>query len=210
MLRALRRTDAAWLLAMLSTEEVARFISPPPTTIEAFERFIDWTHRECAAGRGICFAVVPKGVERAVGLFQVRQLEPNFLTAEWGFAMGSPFWGTGVFMDAAPLVVDFVFERVGVHRLEARAAVANGRGKGALIKIGAVEEGVLRGSFSRNGQYVDQCLWSMIAEDWYQARGRRDRQVISTAPRPSLRLGFADRVERRRVLAGPFCEETRR
>ena len=45
-LRELRAEDAPVLVAMVSTEEVSRFISPPPTTIEGFERFIAWTHRE--------------------------------------------------------------------------------------------------------------------------------------------------------------------
>jgi RimJ/RimL family protein N-acetyltransferase len=49
-LRELRLSDAPSLLAMLSTEEVSRFISPPPTTVEGFERFIAWTHRERTAG----------------------------------------------------------------------------------------------------------------------------------------------------------------
>ena len=39
-LRELRLSDAAALLELLTTDEVARFISPPPTTVEAFERFI--------------------------------------------------------------------------------------------------------------------------------------------------------------------------
>ena len=94
-LRELRLSDATSLLAMLSTEEVARFISPPPTTVEGFERFIAWTHRERAAGNYVCFAVVPHGMDTAIGIFQVRQLEPGFGTAEWGFAIGSAFWGTG-------------------------------------------------------------------------------------------------------------------
>ena len=123
-LRELRLSDAPSLLAMLSTEEVARFISPPPTTVEGFERFIAWTHRERAAGNYVCFAVVPHGMDTAIGIFQVRQLEPGFGTAEWGFAIGSAFWGTGVFMDGAKMVVDFAFDVVGTHRLEARAAVA--------------------------------------------------------------------------------------
>src|ERR687889_240192 len=124
-LRELRLSDAPSLLAMLATEEVSRFISPPPTTIEGFERFIAWTHRERAAGNYVCFAVVPHGMDTAVGIFQVRQLEPGFSTAEWGFALGSSFWGTGVFVDGAKLVVNFAFNVVGTHRLEARAAVAN-------------------------------------------------------------------------------------
>jgi ribosomal-protein-alanine N-acetyltransferase len=169
-LRDLRLSDAPSLLAMLSTEEVARFISPPPTTVEGFERFIAWTHRERAAGQYVCFAVVPHGMDTAVGIFQIRQLEPGFATAEWGFAIGSPYWGTGVFLDAAKRVVEFAFESIGVHRLEARAAVANGRGNGALRKIGGTQEGILRKSFLRNGQYLDQTLWTILDEDWRRAK----------------------------------------
>ena len=169
-LRELRISDATSLLAMLSCDEVARFISPPPTTVEGFERFIAWTHRERAAGNYACYAVVPHGMDSAVGIFQVRQLEPGFGTAEWGFALGSGFWGTGVFMDSARMVVDFAFDVIQTHRLEARAAILNGRGNGALRKIGAMQEGILRKSFLHNGQYLDQALWTILDEDWKQQR----------------------------------------
>jgi RimJ/RimL family protein N-acetyltransferase len=169
-LRELRLSDAASLLAMLTTEEVARFISPPPTTIDGFERFIVWANAERQAGRYACFAVVPAGLDTAIGLFQVRQLEPGFATAEWGFAIGSPYWGTGIFTACAELVLGFAFETLGVHRLEARAAVQNGRGNGALRKVGATCEGVLRQSFLRNGEYLDQHMWSILAVDWRAMR----------------------------------------
>ena len=169
-LRELRLSDATSLLAMLSTQEVARFISPPPTTVEGFERFIAWTHRERAAGNYACFAVVPNGTDTAIGIFQVRQLEPGFGTAEWGFAIGSAFWGTGVFMDGARMVIDFAFDTIHTHRLEARAAIRNGRGNGALRKLGAMQEGILRKSFLRNGEYLDQALWTILDEDWRAQR----------------------------------------
>lgn len=169
-LRELRISDAPTLLAMLSTEEVARFISPPPTTVEGFERFIAWTHRERAAGNYICFGIVPRGLDTAVGIFQVRQLEPGFATAEWGFALGSAYWGSGAFVDGAQLVLDFAFDVVGVHRLEARAAVQNGRGNAALRKIGALQEGILRRSFLRNGEYLDQVLWAILDSDRERSR----------------------------------------
>jgi ribosomal-protein-alanine N-acetyltransferase len=177
-LRELRLEDAPSLLAMLTTEEVARFISPPPTTVEGFERFITWTHRERQAGNYACFAIVPQGMDTAIGIFQVRSLEPGFGTAEWGFAMGSQFWGTGIFAEGARMVLDFAFDVVGAQRLEARAAVANGRGNGALRKIGAVQEGLLRRSFLRNGQHHDQVLWGILAEDW---RLQRMSQSPATA-----------------------------
>jgi RimJ/RimL family protein N-acetyltransferase len=169
-LRELRISDAASLLSMLSTEEVARFISPPPTTVTGFERFISWTLRQRAAGTYACFAVTLRGDDTAIGIFQIRELEPGFETAEWGFAIGSPYWGTGVFQDGATLMVNFAFETIGVHRLEARAAVKNGRGNGALRKMGAVQEGLLRRAFLRNGEYLDQNLWTILDEDWRQAK----------------------------------------
>jgi len=173
VLRELRASDAASLCALLTTEEVARFISPPPTTVEGFERFIAWTIRQRAAGAYACFAVTVKGFDTAIGIFQVRALDPGFGTAEWGFALGSPFWGTGVYADGARLVVDFVFETLGVHRLEARSAVRNGRGNGALLKIGAVQECVLRQSFQRHGEYLDQVLYSILEDDWRARRTPR-------------------------------------
>jgi len=165
-LRELRASDAPSLFALLTTEEVARFISPPPTTVDGFERFILWTHRQRAAGTYACFAVTLAGQDTAIGIFQVRETEPGFGTAEWGFALGSAFWGLGIFQEGAELVLRFVFDTLGVHRLEARAALRNGRGNGALRKVGAVQEGVLRRSFLRNGEYLDQALYAIVEEDW--------------------------------------------
>ena len=176
-LRELRVDDAPTLFSMLSTHETARFISPPPTTVDGFQLFVEWAIRERERGSYICFAIVPEGMTSAVGLFQVRALEPGFGTAEWGFALGSPYWGSGLFLEGARLVLDFVFDAVGVHRLEARASIANGRGNGALRKLGAVQEGVLRRSFLRNGEYHDQVLWSVLKEDWF-AQKREPRVLV--------------------------------
>jgi RimJ/RimL family protein N-acetyltransferase len=170
VLRDLRAADAASLFALLTTEEVARFISPPPTSVEGFEKFISWTHRERAAGKYACFAVTVKGYDTAIGIFQVRDLSSGFNTAEWGFAIGSQFWGTGIFETGANLVLEFAFDTIGVRRLEARAAVKNGRGLGALAKVGAVQEGVLRQSFAKDGRYLDQVLFAILDKDWRAAQ----------------------------------------
>jgi ribosomal-protein-alanine N-acetyltransferase len=155
---------------MLTPEEVSRFISPPPSNVEGFVGFIAWTLRQRAAGLYACFAVTLKGSDTAIGIFQVRGTEPSFETAEWGFAIGSAFWGTGAFQDGADLVLEFAFDTLGVHRMEARAAVLNGRGNAALRKMGGVPEGILRKSFLRNGEYLDQVLYTIIADDWSQSR----------------------------------------
>jgi RimJ/RimL family protein N-acetyltransferase len=188
-LREVQLSDAASLFALLTTEEVARFISPPPTSVEGFEKFIAWAQRERAAGRYVCFAVVPEGYDTAIGIFQVRASDPDAVTAEWGFAIGSAFWGTGLFERAAKLALTFTFDVIGVQRLEARAAVVNGRGNGALRKVGAIQECVLRRSFLRGGVAMDQALWTILAEDWRQSKAvwgaHRKGRVLAFTPRPA-------------------------
>jgi len=169
-LRELRASDAGALLELLTEPEVAAHISMPPPTVDAFEGFIAWTHRERSMGESVCFGIVPKGLSDAVGLIQVRRLDPSFFVAEWGFAIGAAFWGTGIFVEGAKVIIDFAFEVLGVHRLEARAALKNGRGNGALRKLGAVQEGVLRRSFVRNGEYMDQALWTILHDEWMHAK----------------------------------------
>ena len=74
-------------------------------------------------------------------------------------------------------MVDFAFETMGVQRLEARASTANGRGNGALAKLGAVREAVLRQAFERHGQWHDQALWGILRDDWPSASRLLDAVV---------------------------------
>jgi RimJ/RimL family protein N-acetyltransferase len=169
-LRGLRRSDASVLHALLTSDDVARFLPPPPDTVAGFERFIAWTRRQKRAGYQVSLGVTVGGHNQLVGLFQVRAVDRSFRTAEWGFALGSAFWSTGVFEAAAAMVLAVAFDEIGVERLEARTAMGNGRGAAALRKVGALQEGTLRRAFHRNGQYHDQALWAILADDWHAAR----------------------------------------
>lgn len=174
-LRELAPSDAAALFQALARSDVSRFISPPPSTLHGFEQFLLWAQRERAGGTHVCYGILEPGTDIPVGLFQVRALEGGYRVSEWGFALAPEHWGTGLFVECAQLVLEFAFVEMGVHRMEARAAVRNGRGNAALRKLGAVQEGVLRQSFFRNGEYLDQALWTILADDWFG--GRRERTL---------------------------------
>jgi N-acetyltransferase len=170
-LRELVAADGSVLLPLVSAPEVARFLSPPPQSLERFAGFIESTLRERRAGRYAAFAIVPHGTHAPVGLVQIRQIEPGFRTAEWGIALGSEWWGRGLFQDVGELLLTFAFETLGVHRLEARVAARNARGNGAVEKLGGVAEGLLRSSLQvADGTRLDQVLWSWLAEEWHQRR----------------------------------------
>jgi ribosomal-protein-alanine N-acetyltransferase len=179
--REVTGSDAPVLCELLSDPAVAEHVSSPPRSLEAFQGFISWSLQERERGNGVCFAIVPHGLESAVGIIQVRRLEPSFFTAEWGFAIGAAFWATGVFMDAANAVARFVFETMNVHRLEARAVEKNGRGNGVLQKLGARAEGSLSRAFRRDQGYDTQLLWALTAEDWAQRTLVSERFSASSA-----------------------------
>jgi RimJ/RimL family protein N-acetyltransferase len=168
-LREIAFDDVPSLYVLISSDpKVTEFISPPPPSMRALQGFVAWAHRERAAGKLLCYAVVPKGLQHAVGIFQVRKLQPDFFVAEWGFVLGSSFWGTGIFEDAAVLVADFAFDTLGVDRLEGRAVTSNARGNGALTKIGAKGEAVLRAGLKRDNVLLTQYLWTLRRIDWSQ------------------------------------------
>jgi RimJ/RimL family protein N-acetyltransferase len=178
LLRELKRRDAASLLRHVNDPPVLKFIARCPSSVQGVERFIRWTHAERRRGRHACYGIVPRQGADAVGIIQIWSVERHFTTAEWGFAIGEAYWGTGVFSRAAHLFLDALFmERLfglaAVHRLEARSVVHNWRGNRFLHKLGATHEGVLRSGFHEGDQLADQMMWSILAPEWIRRRAAR-------------------------------------
>lgn len=167
-LREVRAADAASLVGQLATSPVVRFIAPAPPTAGGFGRFISWARSQRRKGTHLSFAIVPANNRHAVGLIQFWPVEADFSTAEWGFAIGEGFWGTGIFVESARLALGFAFRTLGVKRLEARSVDVNDRGNGVLRKLGAIPEGRLRGSFRSGGVVREQVMWSILAEEWLE------------------------------------------
>ena len=174
-LRELRVRDAAALVGHLHQSNVMRYIAPCPSTVEGFRRYIRWTHRERRNGRYVCYGIIPPGRTTPVGVIQIWPVERDFSTAEWGFALGESYWGTGVFVRGARLFIDTVFSSFGVRRLEGRSVAANPRGNGVFRKLGATREGVLRGGFHDGDLAGDQVMWSILASEWPRARKPRTK-----------------------------------
>lgn len=181
-LREVRASDAASLFELFDDCDVNRYISPPPPSMDAFAGFVTWAQAQRSRGALVCYAIVPIGLVDAVGIIQLRSLDSSFSLAEWGFVLGSAFWATGVFEDAASHVLDFAFNTLHVHRLEARAVSLNGRGNGALQKLGFTTEAVLAQGLRREGEFYEQLLWALLAEDWRAHNvGLRERFDLAMA-----------------------------
>ncbi len=168
--------DVGALFDVLSMADATRFALDEPVTEFGVQQLIDRAARDRSAGIAFTYVVTLTSARTVVGLVQVRQLDPTFEAAEWECTLAPSSRGNGVFLEAARLAGSLAFGTIGAHRLEARVLLQNGRANGALRKLGAVQEGVLRRSVRRQGEYVDQVLWSMLKEDWGD-------HWMSTAPR---------------------------
>jgi ribosomal-protein-alanine N-acetyltransferase len=166
VLREVVLGDASSLIAHLGTPAVVRYIAPPPMTIDGFQQFIKWSRLERRRRAQLCYSIVPAAEKKPVGLVQMRPRDPSFSTAEWGFAIREAEWGSGLFIAAARLLLDFAFDRLGLLRLEARAVEGNGRGNGVLRKLGSTREGILRGGFRIGDTCLNDVMWSLLKEEW--------------------------------------------
>jgi ribosomal-protein-alanine N-acetyltransferase len=187
MLREVVASDVYTLFTLFSDPVVTAYMAPPPPTLAKFAGFVEWSQQQRAQGRGICFGIVPDGMTAAVGILQVRSLDSTSSDAEWGFVLSAHFWSTGVFSDAAKVLVEFVFTTLHVKRLEARIALRNQRARAALQKIGARFESTLPASSPKGIPRDPASVWILREDDWrnraHAPRNSADnaRQRIRTA-----------------------------
>jgi RimJ/RimL family protein N-acetyltransferase len=158
--------DLGPLVDLLSLGDATRFGLDEPVSELGVQELIERFAQERAAGTAFTYVVTLPVARTIVGMAQVRQLDPSFEAAEWECTIAPSSRGSGAFLETARLVGSFTFGTIGTHRLEARVPLQNGRANGALRKLGAVQEGILRRSLRRNGDYFDQVLWSLLKEDW--------------------------------------------
>jgi RimJ/RimL family protein N-acetyltransferase len=168
--------DLPFLLNLLSLGDATRFGIDEPLSEVVVHEFIERASRDRANGVAAVWAITLTATRSIVGLVQLRQLDPAFEAAEWECTLAPSARGSGAFVEAARLAGSFAFGTLNTHRLEARVLLQSGRGNGALRKLGAVQEGVLRRSVRYAGEYYDQVLWSMLKEDWGE-------NWVSIAPR---------------------------
>lgn len=144
-LREVTLPDAAPLVSLFAGPDVSAHLDPPPATIDDFGAWIAMSQSRRAENRAACYTLVT-GAQEVSGLFMALRLDGGS-HAEIGFAMAPSLWGTGVFQQAVQLYLDFLFNAWGVKTLIGKTLVRNGRGVGAMRKLGAriVEESIRSG-----------------------------------------------------------------
>ena len=106
---------------------------------------------------GISIANVRRGVSQSGSL---------------GYWIGAEFARQGHMTEALDLLLQFCFDDLQLHRVEAACLSQNEASRRLLDRAGFEQEGVARKLLQINGEWHDHLLFAMLAES-FTARGRR-------------------------------------
>jgi len=89
-------------------------------------------------------------------------------TASLGYWIGEPFARQRLMSAALPLVLDFAFDRLRLHRVEAACLPTNVPSRAVLLRTGFQQEGYARNYLMIDGKRQDHLLFAILREDWHR------------------------------------------
>ena len=99
-----------------------------------------------------------------IGLSNVRRGVSE--TASLGYWVGEPFARQGYMSGALPLVLEFSFGRLRLHRVEAACLPTNIPSRALLVRAGFHQEGYARQYLCIEGKWQDHLLFAILNADW--------------------------------------------
>jgi len=136
-------------------------------TRPAFRRRLRQYATEWQRDEGYSFLIFTKdpgkGLVGGIALTNIRRGVAD--TGMIGYWMGQAFAGQGVMSEAVPLVLDFAFEKLSLHRVEAACLEHNERSRRLLVKSGFRQEGYARGFLKIDGVWRDHITFGILRED---------------------------------------------
>lgn len=156
--------DGLWKI--LSDEDSHRF------TPEGAVR----TPRECAAKlrqfdtlfqerRGVVLGIYST-LNQLVGLMELSHIDPQIESVTLSFILNHEFTGQGYASSAVRATVDYLFQSVGIHRIQCFVLPINYRAVLVLERCGFVKEGTIREGFLWPDKgIVDLTVYSLLPTD---------------------------------------------
>ncbi len=178
-LHPLSRAHAGDLSAAIAVDDLWKLgVSDLPRPV-AMEAYIDEALVLQSAGKALPFAIIDKSAGRAVGSTRFGNFEPAHRRVEIGWTwLGTPWQRTAFNTEAKYLLLAHAFESLGLNRVEFKTDVLNGRSRKAILRLGALEEGVMRRHMvMRDGRVRDTVYYSIIAGEWPAVKGNLLRML---------------------------------
>ena len=89
-----------------------------------------------------------------------------------GYWIDAAHEGRGVITRCCGVMLDHVFDELGLHRAEIRCGTGNQRSCAVPQRLGFTREGVAREAEWVNDRWVDLVVWAILEEEWRRKRPR--------------------------------------
>jgi ribosomal-protein-alanine N-acetyltransferase len=107
-----------------------------------------------------------KGDDRAIGGYTLWNFSEDFRCAELGYELHPDFRRQGLSSEAITAILDYSFDALDLHRIEACPSGRNTASSNILFKLGFTHEGTLRERFSFRGDFYDQLYFGLLKTEW--------------------------------------------
>ena len=166
LLRPFALADAKEVQRLAGDRDIASTTAaiPHPYDDGVAEQWIAMHQQRFEEGTWLNLAITHDPDDTLVGALGLR-LEPEHDRAEIGYWIGKPYWGQGYATEAARALVEYGFERLGLHRIYAYHFTRNPASGKVLQKIGMRHEGHRRQHDKKWGRYEDEELYGMLKDD---------------------------------------------
>lgn len=165
VLRKLERGDSAHMFIYAGDPQVSKYLLWSPHPSESYSaKYLSAAASRYRSGECFDWAVVYEG--RMIGNCGFSYIDEKNSCAQIGYVLARDMWGKGLAAEAAARIVEFGFEVLGLHRIEARFMEENAASRRVAEKTGMSFEGVLRGSMLVKGRYVNIGICAVTKEDF--------------------------------------------
>jgi ribosomal-protein-alanine N-acetyltransferase len=170
-LRTISTEDVDDFFAVYSNPEVMRYWSTLPLpNREAAEEQISGIHEGFKRHELLKWGIALRDGDTLIG--SVTLFHPDFThrRAEIGYALGRAHWGQGYMKETLTAVINYAFDVLEFHRIEADVDPRNAASIGVLERLGFQREGYLRERWQVGGEIQDALLYGLLRPDWETTR----------------------------------------
>ena len=150
-------------------------LNPRNITSQAdLQAYVDDAVADAEHGITLPFAIVGKDAGHAIGSTRFGNIDRRNRRLEIGWTwLGRKWWRTGVNTEVKSLLLTHAFEDLGCARVELKTDTLNRRSRDAILRLGAIEEGVLRKHIrTDSGRWRDTAYYSILDDEWPHVKER--------------------------------------
>ena len=164
-LRQFKDSDIDNVFKGLSHPDIIKYYGVSYSSIEATKEQMVWFSDLEKNGTGIWWAVCSKQDNKFLGAGGLNNLSEENKKAEIGFWLLPENWRQGLMTEIIPVILNYAFNNLGLHRIEGFVESENKNCKKALAKLEFNFEGTMKECEIKNGKFISLDIYSKIRSD---------------------------------------------